>query len=123
MFGTDTGDVLCGIDVVKVVSVRQKTLLTGTCWYELTELWHLLSAQGHRVYCVPPGYSCVREGGLIIVALSAEPVTGWGRHLSWIREPVLSTSEKNAPVKKKNVTAGSRLRSVWPNGWGRYRNG
>ncbi len=36
---------------------------------------------------------------------------------------VLSTSEKNVPVKKKKVTAGSRLRSVWPNGWGRYRNG
>lgn len=30
---------------------------------------------------------------------------------------------KNVPVKKKKVTAGSRLRSVWPNGWGRYRNG
>ncbi|EKK5946230.1 helix-turn-helix domain-containing protein [Salmonella enterica] len=87
MSGTDTGDVLCGTDVVKVVSVRQKILLTGTCWYELTGLWHLLSAQGHNVYRVPPGYPCVREGwDLIIVALSAEPVTGWGRHLSWIRE-------------------------------------
>ncbi|MBA7901150.1 hypothetical protein HV245_23960, partial [Escherichia marmotae] len=87
MSGTDTGDVLYGTDVVKVVSVRQKILLTGTCWYELTGLWHLLSAQGHNVYRVPPGYPCVREGwDLIIVALSAEPVTGWGRHLSWIRE-------------------------------------
>lgn len=63
MSGTDTGDVLCGTDVVKVVSMRQKILLTGTCWYELTGLWHL-----------------------IIVALSAEPVAGWGRHLSRIRE-------------------------------------
>lgn len=46
MSGTDTGSVLGGADVVKVVSVRQKILLTGTCWYELTGLWHLLSAQG-----------------------------------------------------------------------------
>lgn len=30
MSGTDTSDVLCGTDVVKVVSVRQKILLTGT---------------------------------------------------------------------------------------------
>lgn len=36
---------------------------------------------------------------------------------------VLSTSEKSIPMKKKKVTAGSRLRSVWPNGWERYRNG
>lgn len=87
MSGTDTGSVLGGADVVKVVSVRQKILLTGTCWYELTGLWHLLSAQGYNVYRVPLGYSCVREGwDLIIVALSAEPVAGWGRHLSRIRE-------------------------------------
>lgn len=51
--------------------MRQKILLTGTCWYELTGLWHLLSAQGHNVYRVPPGYPCVREGwDLIIVALT-----------------------------------------------------
>ncbi len=57
-------------------------LLTGTCWYELTGLWHLLSTQGHNVYRVPPGYPCARHGwDLIIVALSAEPVTGWGRQL------------------------------------------
>lgn len=87
MSGADTGDVLCGADVVKVVSVRQKILLTGTCWYELTGLWHLLSEQGYNVYRVPLGYSCVREDwDLIIVALSAEPVAGWGRHLPRIRE-------------------------------------
>ncbi|WP_240731132.1 hypothetical protein [Escherichia sp. E4736] len=81
------GDVLCGTDVVNVVSVRQKILLTGTCWYELRGLWHLLSTQGYNVYRVPLGYSSVREGwDLIIVALSAEPVAGWGRHLPRIRE-------------------------------------
>lgn len=71
-----------------LVSMRgKKILLTGTCWYELTGLWHLLSAQGYSVYRVPPGYSCVRHGwDLIIVALSAESVAGWGCHLSWIRE-------------------------------------
>ncbi|CAD5534787.1 Uncharacterised protein [Escherichia coli] len=87
LLGTDTGDVLHGTDMVNVVSVRQRILLTGTCWYELTGLWHLLSAQGFNIYRVPPGDSCVREGwDLVIVALSAEPVAGWGRHLSWIRE-------------------------------------
>lgn len=87
MSGVHTGDVLYGTDVVNVVSVRQKILLTGTCWYELTGLWHLLSAQGYNVYRVPLGYSCARAGwDLIIVALSAEPVAGWGRHLPRIRE-------------------------------------
>ncbi len=87
MSDTDTGDVLCGTDVVNVVSVRQKILLTGTCWYELTGLWHLLSVQGHDVCHVPLEYSCAREDrDLVIVALSAEPVAGWGRHLSRIRE-------------------------------------
>ncbi|EPV1155047.1 hypothetical protein [Escherichia coli] len=72
---------------MKGVSERQKILLTGTCWYELTGLWHLLSAQGYDVYRVPLGYSCARDGwDLIIVALSAEPVAGWGHHLSRICE-------------------------------------
>ncbi|EEW8309543.1 hypothetical protein KF981_004703 [Escherichia coli] len=66
---------------------KGKILLIGTCWYELTGLLNLLLVQGHDVYRVPLGYSCVREGwDLIIVALSAEPVAGWGRHLSRIRE-------------------------------------
>ncbi|EHU19226.1 hypothetical protein ECDEC1E_5322 [Escherichia coli DEC1E] len=30
---------------------------------------------------------------------------------------------KERPYEEKKVTAGSRLRSAWPNGWGRYRNG
>lgn len=87
MSGTDTGDVLCGVDVVNDKNIRQKILLTGTCWYELTGLWYLLSTQGYNVYRVPLGYSCTPNGwDLIIVALSAEPVAGWGRHLVWIRE-------------------------------------
>ncbi|MGS5326491.1 hypothetical protein ACVD2K_24865, partial [Escherichia coli] len=57
----DAGVVLCGVDVVTGGNIRQqKILLTGTCWYELAGLWHLLSAQGYNIYRVPLGYSCVR---------------------------------------------------------------
>ncbi|ENW9230522.1 TPA: hypothetical protein ACF37U_002518 [Escherichia coli] len=87
MPGTDTDDIMCGINVVNIVSVKQKILLTGTCRYELTGLWNLLTEQGYDVYRVPLGYSCARHGwDLIIVALSAEPVAGWGRLFPQIRE-------------------------------------
>ncbi|HCZ4708617.1 TPA: hypothetical protein O3H02_004283 [Salmonella enterica subsp. enterica serovar Saintpaul str. CFSAN004144] len=73
--------------VVNAGSVKQKILLTGTCWYELTGLWHLLSAQGYDVYRMSWGDSYVQDyWDLIIVALSAEPAAGWGRHLPRIRE-------------------------------------
>ncbi|HAX5087863.1 TPA: hypothetical protein JZG72_004684 [Escherichia coli] len=115
MSGTGTGDVLCGTDVVKVVSMRQKILLTGTCWYELTGLWHLLSAQGHNVYRVPPGYPCARHGwDLIIVALSAEPVTGWGRHLSWIRELRAEMSGEMLVLVPERLEMLKVLRNVCP---------
>lgn len=66
--------------------VRKKILLTGTCWYELSGLYHLLSAQEFDVDHALTGESDVRrEPDLIIVALSAEPVAGWGRHLSRVR--------------------------------------
>lgn len=115
MSGTDTGDVLCGTDVVKVVSVRQKILLTGTCWYELTGLWHLLSAQGYNVYCVPLGYSCVREGwDLVIVALSAEPVAGWGRHLPRIRELRAEISGEMLVMVPERLERLKVLRNICP---------
>ena len=64
-----------------------KIFLTGTCGYELTGLCSLLSAQGYDVYPVPPADSGTPDTpDLVIVALSAEPVAGWGRHLPWIRE-------------------------------------
>ncbi len=67
--------------------LRKKILLTGTCWHELTGLWFLLPAQEYDVCCVPLGHPCVTNNwDRIIVALSAEPVTGWARHLSWICE-------------------------------------
>lgn len=87
MSDTDTGDILYGVDMVNVVSAGKKILLTGTCWYELTGLWNMLSAQGYDVYCVSLEDICDQDGqDLIIVALSAEPVAGWGRHLPRIRK-------------------------------------
>lgn len=90
-------------------------LLTGTCWYEMTGLWHLLSAQGYNVYRVPPGYPCVREGwGLIIVALSAEPVAGWGRHLSWIRELRAEMSGEMLVLVPERLEMLKVLRNICP---------
>ncbi|MFL9165028.1 hypothetical protein AB9E48_00670 [Escherichia coli] len=86
MSGNDVDDI-CGADVVSVRNRKQKILLTGTCGYELTGLWSLLSVHGYDVYCALPGQTCpVANPDLIIVALSAEPVAGWGRHLPRIRE-------------------------------------
>ncbi|EAS0547740.1 hypothetical protein EX404_23605 [Salmonella enterica] len=84
--GADLSDFLYGTDVVNVKKVRSKILLTGTCWYELTGLWHLLSALGYDVYCELPGDpNQVDNPDLIIVALSAEPVAGWGRWICALR--------------------------------------
>ena len=115
MSGVHTGDVLYGTDVVNVVSVRQKILLTGTCWYELTGLWHLLSAQGYNVYRVPLGYSCARAGwDLIIVALSAEPVAGWGRHLPRIRELRANMSGEMLVLVPERLEMLRVLRNICP---------
>ncbi len=82
----DTGEI-CGVEMESVRNVRQKILLTGTCLYELTGLSYLLSAHGYEVYCDSPGYPIPTSSlDLIIVALSAEPIAGWGRNLSRIRE-------------------------------------
>lgn len=92
--------------------VRKKILLTGTCWYELSGLYHLLSAQEFDVYHAEPGESDVRrEPDLIIVALSAEPVAGWGRHLSRVRtlraniagKMLVLVPEKLKKLKKLNM--------------------
>ncbi|HFW6978505.1 hypothetical protein [Escherichia coli] len=115
MSGTDTGDVLCGTDVVNVISVRQKILLTGTCWYELKGLWYLLSAQGYDVYRVPLGYSCARDGwDLVIVALSAEPVAGWGRYLPRIRELGAEMSGEMLVLVPERLEMLKVLRNICP---------
>ncbi|MFJ7174838.1 hypothetical protein [Citrobacter freundii] len=115
MSGTDTGDILYGTDVVNVVNVRQKILLTGTCWYELTGLQNLLSAKGYDVCRVPLEYSCSREGlDLIIVALSAEPVSGWGRHLARIRELRAEMSGEMLVLVPKKLEKLKVLRNICP---------
>ena len=115
MSGTDTDDILCGIGVVNAVNVRQRILLAGTCWYELTGLRHLLSAQGYDVCCVSLEYSCFREGqDLIIVALSAESITGWGQHLSRIRELRAKMSGKMVVLVPEKLKTLKVLRNVCP---------
>lgn len=74
--------VLDSADMTMTDGGRRKIILTGTCRYELTGLWHLLSAQGDDVYCMSLEELNAPDGwGLVIVALSAEPVAGWGRNL------------------------------------------
>ncbi|HBA9649678.1 TPA: hypothetical protein J1393_004624 [Escherichia coli] len=104
-----------GINVVNIISVRQKILLTGTSWYELTGLWYLLSAQGYDVYRVPLGYSCAPNGwDLIIVALSAEPVAGWGRHLPRIRELRAEMSGEMLVLVPERLEMLKVLRNICP---------
>ncbi|ENY3616633.1 hypothetical protein ACFMH7_004966 [Escherichia coli O8:H49] len=65
----------------------KKIFLTGTCHYELYGLHQLLSQKGYNVFHVISSSPCnPDEWDIIIVALSAEPLPGWGRHLSWINE-------------------------------------
>ena len=112
---SDTSIVLYGTDVVNVVSVRQKILLTGTCWYELTGLWYILSAQGYNVYRVPLGYYCSREDwDLIIVALSAEPVAGWAHHLSRICQVREEMSGKMLTLVPERLEMLRVLRNICP---------
>ncbi|WP_089639636.1 hypothetical protein [Escherichia coli] len=115
MSGTDTGGVLYGTDVVNIVSVRPKILLTGTCWYELTGLLKLLSAREFDVCCVPLEYSCFREDlDLIIVALSAEPVAGWGRHLPRICELRTEMSGEMLVLVPERLGMLKVLRNICP---------
>lgn len=94
---------------------KGKVLLTGTCWYELTGLWSLLSDCEYDVYCVPLGYTCSRESwDLIIVALSAEPVAGWGRHLSSIRELRAEMSGEMLVLVPERLEKLKVLRNICP---------
>ncbi|MBA7901122.1 hypothetical protein FFT88_23365 [Escherichia sp. E4930] len=83
---------------------RKRIILTGTCWYELTGLWQLLSMLGHDVCRASPGKYCTPDAwDLVIVALSAEPVAGWGRYLPWICELRERVSGKNAGSGARGV--------------------
>lgn len=98
-------------------NMKKKFLLTGTCWYELIGLWHLLSTLGYDVFHVPFGYSCAHERwDLVIVALSAEPVCGWGRHLPWIRSLKSQLSGEMVvfvPERLKNINILKDICSVY----------
>ncbi|EDS3841723.1 hypothetical protein [Citrobacter portucalensis] len=60
-----------------------KVLLTGVCGYELAGMKHLLESAGYEVS--GPENCAGRDFRLIIVALSAVSLCGWGRHLKVIR--------------------------------------
>lgn len=62
---------------------QKRILLTGSCEYELLGLSYLLDGMGYAV--VRPETSLPGTYDFILVALSAEPLTGWGRHLQDIR--------------------------------------
>lgn len=66
-----------------MVSARKRVLLTGNCEYELLGLLHLLSDMGCEV--LRPEMSYGGTYNLIVVALSAGPLVGWGRYLRHIR--------------------------------------
>lgn len=97
------------------IKTKGKVLLTGTCWYELTGLWSLLSDCEYDVYRVPLGYTCSSEcWDLIIVALSAEPIAGWGRHLSRIRELRAEMSGEMLVLVPERLEMLKVLRNICP---------
>lgn len=57
--------------------------MTGNCEYELLGLSYLLAGMGYAV--MRPEMSPPGAYDLVLVALSAEPLAGWGRHLQGIR--------------------------------------
>ncbi|EDI0785164.1 hypothetical protein CC851_25275, partial [Salmonella enterica subsp. enterica serovar Kasenyi] len=66
-----------------MVSARKRVLLTGNCEYELLGLQHLLSDMDCEVLRPEMSYGGTYD--LIVVALSAGPLVGWGRYLRHIR--------------------------------------
>lgn len=66
-----------------MVSARKRVLLTGNCEYELLGLLHLLSDLDCEVLRAEMSYGGTYD--LIVVALSAGPLVGWGRYLRHIR--------------------------------------
>ena len=65
---------------------NKKVLITGSCWFEMTGLWHALSEDGYDVYRAPFEYFCAPHAyDLTVVALSAEKILGWGRYIPGIR--------------------------------------
>ena len=93
----------------------QRIILTGTCWYELSGLRHVLSMRGYDVCNVLPWGCNVSDGGdLLIVALSAESVAGWGRHLSRVCELRALFSGKMLVLVPERLKSLNVLRNVSP---------
>ncbi|EDZ5417303.1 TPA: hypothetical protein ACJGVM_004581 [Salmonella enterica subsp. enterica serovar Welikade] len=61
----------------------KRILVTGSCEYELLGLSRLLAGMGYEAVTAEMSPSGEYEG--VLVALSAEPLAGWGRHLKCIR--------------------------------------
>lgn len=57
-------------------------VVTGTCDAEVQGILSLLDGEG--ISAVRAGASPLSPDDLLIVAMSAEPLLGWGRHLSWL---------------------------------------
>ena len=94
---------------------RKRIILTGICWYELTGLWQLLSVLGHDVCRASPGKYCTPDAwDLVIVALSAEPVAGWGRYLPWVCELRERVSGKMLVLVPEGLKRLNVLRSICP---------
>ncbi|ECG8516336.1 hypothetical protein DLR11_21150 [Salmonella enterica subsp. salamae] len=66
-----------------MVNGRKRILLIGNCEYELLGLSCLLASMGYAV--ARPDMLPYRGHDFVLVALSAEPLAGWGRHLQEIK--------------------------------------
>lgn len=110
-----SGDCESGVKVSVRKEKGQRIILTGTCWYELSGLRHMLSMRGYDVRNVLPWGCNVSDGGdLLIVALSAESVAGWGRHLSRVCELRALFSGKMLVLVPERLKSLNVLRNVSP---------
>lgn len=77
----------------------------------------MLSTLGYDVFRAPYGSNYARDcWDLVIIALSAEPVSGWGRHLPWIRSLKSHLSGKIVvfvPDRLKNINVLQDVCSVY----------
>lgn len=62
----------------------ERFILSGTCFYELNGLGLLLQEAGYSV-CREAAVTAFTPNDVFVLALSAEPLLGWGRHVRRIR--------------------------------------
>ncbi|EBU7005293.1 TPA: hypothetical protein NPB33_004212 [Salmonella enterica subsp. enterica serovar Kintambo] len=89
---------------------RKRILLTGSCEYELLGLSYLLDGMGYAV--VRPEASPPGTYDFILVALSAEPLAGWGRHLQGIRMLYAANSVPMAVLVPERLKGMRLLRGM-----------